>query len=313
MTPPPTMAAFALMLTAPFAAPEVTPPVVAPPAAEAAPAAAPDVAADPMRETLAALKAASDRIERFSTPLIYSIEDDLEGALTERFGQLLYERRTEDEGGPRFAAAIRSRVVDDRVEEQDLTYAFEGRWIAEIDHRQKMFTKKAMAPAGQQFDPFALGAGVVIVPIGQDPDRVLGQFEVSPIGPPTGQFRRVGTEAAGGSEGLVGLKLVPRPGSEARQRLRSMWVWYDEASGIPVGMVVERDVKIETIELPRVDLAPTFTAEDLARFDISEPTDPDWSVTVDGGAPAPASAPAPEGGEAAPAGANPGVRSQPVG
>lgn len=246
------------------------PPADADPAAPAAPASP----ANPARAILERARAATEGMSRFSADLRYVVEDVLEGRTTARGGRVLYERRTLEDGGDRLAVVFTSITENNRRRTRDRHYAIQGRWLAEVDRESRVFVKRAIAPAGERFDPFDLGEGGFPLPVGQDPDAVLAEFTAEPLALPTeGLLARLPREQA------EGIRLVPRPGTPMAEDVSELELFYDRATGIPLGVRVTKGAKLETVLLSQIARDPEFTEDEQSRLSL-EPPGEGWSVDI---------------------------------
>lgn len=234
----------------------------------------PAASVDPARAILERARTATEGMERFSADLRYVVEDILEGRVTGRGGRVLYERVAPEAGGDRLAIVFTSITENNRRRSRDRHYAIQGRWLAEVDRESRVFIKRSIAPAGQTFDPFDLGEGGFPLPVGQDPDEVLAQFTAEPLAlPEEGLLARLPRDRA------EGVKLTPRPGTAMAKDVSGLELFYDRATGIPLGVRVDKGAKIETVLLSEVARDPAFSEDEQSRLSLDPPGE-GWSVDI---------------------------------
>lgn len=181
-----------------------------------------------------------------------------------RFGTILYAP-----GPPaRFNARFTSLIVDDRKQEQDRAYIFDGQWLVERLADQKLFIKRQVVGPDtppDKADPLRFGEGPFALPITLHKDEILARFHVALIAPskddPTDTVR---------------IRFEPLPGR--RTTVERIDVWYHREKLLPLRAVTTDDSENQTIvDLSDVKLDEPFTAAD---FDTAEPKDSGWRVEV---------------------------------
>jgi hypothetical protein len=211
----------------------------------------------------------------FTAKLSYWREDALLGQSELRQGRLVYERAAET-GARRIGMLFDVRVTSGRRTERRRDYVFTQNLLVEVDHDNRHFIKREIAPPGQSFDPFRLGEGPFPLPVGQAPDEVLARFDAELIAPPAeGPLAKLDGAA------VDGLRLVPKADSRFAKDVSRVDVFYDRATRLPVGVeVVERngDKKIARLEEPARNAA--IAPELLARLDVTTPPPEGWRIDV---------------------------------
>src|SRR5688572_13932384 len=124
-------------------------PPAAPPPAEAPPQAQPE---NP--EPQAGIGDLLDQLERsaadlhaFIAKVTYDRRDELVGKTETRTGELIYQFNPETKQ-KKFAILFDSLLVGNRLREERKHFIFDGRWLAEIDAKEKQFIKREIVPPG---------------------------------------------------------------------------------------------------------------------------------------------------------------------
>ena len=130
----------------------------------------------------------------------------------------------------RVALLLDESIVDGHVSQSIDHYIFGDGWYCRLDHRNRSFTKRRIASDGE--DPLGSIGGQVPIPIGQKKAEVLARFDVSEIQPP------IDIPILGSMRNVVGLKLVPKPGTPMAEDTAALDLFYDRATVAPIGIVV---------------------------------------------------------------------------
>lgn len=219
--------------------------------------------------------------------LTYDRIQELLGATERRFGRLVYE------AGPpgRFAVHVDRLLVDDRLEQQDRWYVFDGRWLVErLNDRQQFLARQIVGPDADPADqdPLALGRGPFVVPIGPNARHMLERFAVRVIEgedkdceadtdePADDEVRADAAADGEASEDLLHLRLVPR--DHDRTDFASIDIWYDRDSLLPRRVrSVDQSQNVSDIFLrdPRID-----ESVDPTIFDTAPPEERGWEIEI---------------------------------
>lgn len=219
------------------------------------------------------LAKATEGLEGFSANVLFVVEDTFLNERTMRRGRLLYETKAPKTIGILFDHVI----IDRRKSEEKRDFVFSERWFVEKNYDEKLFTKRQIARPGETFDPFKLGEGPFPLPIGQSREEVKRRFEVLMIDiPESGPLARLKD-----GDPVDGLRLIPREEAGLPDEIDRIDVYYDQASGLPVGVVVvENDGdRVKTARLDELVRNPTFTDDERSRLTIEAPA-AGWHVDV---------------------------------
>lgn len=148
---------------------------------------------------------------------------------------------------------------------------FDGRHFIHKDPRAKTYTVRELVPPGENFNPLKLGAGPLPLPIGQEPQEILRDFEVSlePVDP---RNLPAGYKAA---EELVALKLNPR--AQGKYSFKTAVLLVDPKMALPVRIsTVAPDGNTSSVTLSQVKI----NQGNLQVLDVAEPAaNTGWTIT----------------------------------
>ncbi len=204
-----------------------------------------DPPSDPAVMTLLdAIDAQSASLEDFSSRVRMDSYDDLADETEKRFGRVYLvmppPAETDSEKTQHRRAAIvfeRSIEPSGRARERLEHFVLVDGVLSDYDHEAKRLVRRRVVDPGARRDPLRLGEGPIPLPIGQRKEDILKYFDVTtapPIPP------RVLKDA----EGVVGLHLVPRPGTEMAdaRKIIGIDLWVRKGTHLPVAVEIhERD------------------------------------------------------------------------
>ena len=231
-------------------------------------------ASDPVVHALNQIELAGTDLQTLSSDVIYRKDDALLGSREIRTGTLLFERIA---GTPRLAVDFKSRVVNNRRRTEAKRIVYADGWLVESDESTRQFIKRQLSPANEARNPMRLG-GPFPMPLGQKRDDVTKRFEVTQIA----EFSDPDIlNLAGATCELIGLHLIPLDNVPEADQWRSIDIWYDTSTWIPVGVVaIELNGDTRRIRLLRSRVNPTFEDTQRSALSIVEPTDAGWSIDV---------------------------------
>ncbi|HMD54448.1 MAG TPA: hypothetical protein VKJ65_07870, partial [Phycisphaerae bacterium] len=128
-------------------------------------------------------------------------------------------------GSTQFDIHFDELVVDGAIASTNADHdiLFDGQWLIDRDGSAKVYRKTQIAPPGGKFDPLKLGEGPIPIPIGQDPQEVLREFDVTLL--PVDKSHA----------GLEGVRLVPR--DPAAFTFTQMDFWIDPKTQLPLQII----------------------------------------------------------------------------
>ncbi len=219
------------------------------------------------------LERAGEGLRDFSADITYFLWDAMLERREIRSGEILYDVRPDD-GGRRFAILVTSVIVGNRKDNQNKRYIFDGSWFVEIDHDNRMFTKRQIVAPGERFDPLKLGEGPFPLPVGQRREDVLARFEASLL---DGTEHEVLARFLAGKP-VEGLKLVPLPSTPQAKEIAEVEIFYDAATLLPLGIVLtETHGDRKTVMLRQLERNQGI---DESKLSIEEPDPAQWQIDV---------------------------------
>lgn len=234
-------------------------------AAPEAPAPPPLTSDDPKADQLLTrIEERSDKLISFRAKVRYDVIRGLERDRQRRIGTLLFTP-----GPPaRFNAQFTRLIVDDRAQEQDRRYIFDGQWLVERLGDQKLFIKRQVVPPDSepgQADPLRLGEGPFSLPITLKKKEILRRYKVALVPSET-------TDPAATTR----LRFLPLPGH--RSNIEQIDVWYHNDTLLPVRAVTLDDSENESVvELTDPKIDEPYEPSD---FDVSEPQQQGWRIEI---------------------------------
>ncbi len=161
-------------------------------------------------KTLGMLQRRGKTLHNFSADLLLTTSHPRTGETDENTGRVWYMKRGKI---IRFAIHFDKLIVDGSVAQAHARHdiVFDGRWLVDRDARAKIFRKTELVPPGKVYNPLKLGQGPVPVPIGQNRNKVLHDFQVTVAALPKGKRGRgalAGPNLA--PSHTVCLRLVPK-------------------------------------------------------------------------------------------------------
>ncbi len=225
------------------------------------------------------LEHTADDLRNFTARIVYRKTDGLLNRKETRTGNIIYISEPV-QGLPgnqirKFAIIFDILVVNEQRRQRNKHYIFDGRWLAEIDDRNKQFQAREIVPPGRVLDPLKLGEGPFPLPLGQKKNEVLKRFVVDWADiPPSGMLA--------GLENVIGIVLVPRPGSDEAGEFNRVDVYYDKKTMLPVGVdALHRNGDRKTVRLKEMAHNIELDAQTLSKVNIAPPQDDEWVVIVE--------------------------------
>ena len=205
--------------------------------------------------------------------LTYVRVQGLLGDEQRRYGTLVYDR-----GPPaRFAVHFDRVLIAEQLELRRHRYIYDGRWLAERNEEDKIFTRyelardEAVAVEGEDF--LKLGKGPFPLPLSLRKDRVLNRFKVTLVPTPDPANGKKSQEP----KNSVHLRLVPKPHLDLEAS--HIDLWFDRNTVLPMRVrTFEEDEETETIvNLREIETDIKIGSE---HFDTSPPIDRDWEIHI---------------------------------
>ena len=225
------------------------------------------------------LEATGDELRNFAANITYRKKDGLLNRKETRIGSIVYVSEPV-EGLPgqqirKFAILFDVLVVNAQRRDRSKHYVFDGRWLAEIDAQSKQFQAREIVPPGRVLDPLKLGEGPFPLPLGQNKREVLTRFIVDWADmPPGGMLVNL--------ENVIGILLVPRPGTDEAREFTRVEVFYDKDSLMPIGVdAVYRNGDRKSVLLKELQHNVELDDDALAKVNIKQPPRDKWVVIIE--------------------------------
>lgn len=236
-------------------------------------------------ELLVALETAGEDIERLSADITFHKEFILEGDEELRQGSLgfVVDNPSAEQPLRRFAITFNKLRIGDRIENDQQSYIFDGRWLVERHERDKQFIKREIVGPNEQWDPLELGEGPFPVPIGQQRDAILAEYDAALAPTPDAglpdHFRvlsRIATD-----RDYVQLVLTPRAELADDADYDEVRLWYDRDQLLPrLVRTVSYTGDVTTVRLEGVAMNDNAQITD-EQLSTDAPTDAGWAVSVE--------------------------------
>ena len=147
----------------------------------------------------------------------------------------------------------------------DLDYAFDGQWFIKRDARLKTLQRWEIAQGPSNVEAFRLGKGPFPLPFAIRKLDVVREFDVELI--PTDAKR----DPVGGSH----LRLTPRAESSYAEEYKSLELWVDDKTAVPVKVRFEKEgFEVTAVTWTKLELDELLDAK---AFDLA-PTNNDWTI-----------------------------------
>lgn len=209
-------------------------------AAQPAPEAAqPAAQIETVDDLLVALEKAGDDMRTLTAGIRYTRIFVLAADEQIRLGRLYYASDPRTPGEPparKFAVDFESLEHGNGRIDKDArkAFIFDGQWLVERMHKERLFVKRGVVPPGERFDPLRIGEGPFPIPIGQQREEILGRFEAELLDPadvPASLSPSIGEWLL--SKPTYQLRLLPRAEFAEHFELAEIRLWYLKDSLLP--------------------------------------------------------------------------------
>ncbi|MCC6662021.1 MAG: hypothetical protein IT437_14185 [Phycisphaerales bacterium] len=246
-------------------------------------------------DLLTELEKADAGMRRLDADVLYDKTFALAGDRQVRLGTLWFQSTpTDDPQRPRrrFAIEFTKLYLDTRLQEDPITYIFDGQWFVEKDPKEKQIIRRQVVPPGEHFDPLRIGEGPLPIPIGQKREDIERAFQTTLLPPEDGlapgpdasgdekqEAQALITEVAGTRQ----LRLIPREGTEQARDFREIRIWYRRDTGgrlLPMmARTVSRDGNVALVKLANVKI--NAEGPPPARAFDQEPPGEGWTIRTE--------------------------------
>src|SRR4051794_17627029 len=222
----------------------------------------------PLDAVLDALNARGKDLKDFSADVALHTADNRTGEDSAQIGKVIYDAGN---GNSRIKVSFDKKETEAgdgkrMSQKQRLDYVLENGWLTDRDYQKKLEVRRQVLRPNQKMNLLKLGEGPFPLPIGQDKADVHKMFEVSKL--PAGKDDPPGT---------IHARLKPNPGTQFEQKFKTIDVWIDPASRMPVKIetVDPNDVATRTTELKNIRVNTKLTDDD---FKLSPIDEKQWDI-----------------------------------
>jgi outer membrane lipoprotein-sorting protein len=197
------------------------------------------------RKVLDELEKAGETYQTISSDIDYQVYMSEVGDMETRTGSVIY-RKGDANATARFRIQFNTlRQGEDakvKPREDKVEYAFDGTWLNVAKHSIKQMTRYQVAAPGERVELLKIGKGPFPLPFGQKADDVVRHFEVTLV--PPKQTDPKDTDH---------LRLITREGSRKEINFRSLEMWVDRKTPLPVRIIsADRKDNITTVDFKNV-------------------------------------------------------------
>lgn len=240
------------------------------------------------RELLSALADKDAQTTSLTGTVRYTIINALENDKQMRYGKLAIANsdNADSTQSRKYAVQFNLLEIDQRQDQIDEHYIFDGRWFVERLPEEKQFNKRELVPAGDTLDPMELMRDAPFwVSLGRDQDRLLASYDTELLPTSDGlidnpDFPELNFLA--NAEHIVDttqLKLTPKPGSGFEDDWEWVRIWTNPETLLPA-LYIKADW---TGDLQIVELFGAKTNQDIPAS-VFDTTAPDarsgWRVQI---------------------------------
>lgn len=177
-------------------------------------------------DILDALDARGKNLKDFQADLKLADVNNATGLATERSGTAKFARPPE--GNARMLVTFDTRKINEQASKPEKTqYLLDPPWLIERDYRRRQEIRRKVLREGEKLNLLKLGEGPFPLPIGQDKASVHELFEVKKV-----------EAAADDPAGTAHIQLLPKAGTPFSRKYKTIDVWVDQKSNMPVRIAV---------------------------------------------------------------------------
>lgn len=242
-------------------------------------------------DLLRALENADNGLEAISAQISYERRFLLQGDRHVRRGDLYYAQADNDEGvrERRFGVHFSVLYLDDRREEDEQIFLFDGEWLIEKRPQQLQYIARQIAPEGAEFDPLRLGEGPIPFPLGQRAEDVRQRYDPMLVDTLDGledesdELRKfVAEDEEDGESDYWHIRLVPHREAAADDDFDEINIWYDKETLLPrMALTINRGGDVSVVMLLNVTRTTVTDLPDDA-LSIEPPSqDSGWDIQIE--------------------------------
>jgi outer membrane lipoprotein-sorting protein len=218
-------------------------------------------------QVLGQLDQVGKNLKEFSAKVRLTETDDV-GDHVVHAGNVYFQRKSDSDA--RIHVVFDQRISNNRIYNEKTEYLLDDRWLTDRNYRSHNEVKREVLQPGQRMNLFKLGEGPFPLPIGQSPADVHQESDVQLLPP-----------AKDDPKNTVHIRLTPKPGTELARRFRTIDVWVDQASHMPVRVDTEdKQSQRAATELTDIVMNPAAGLKD-ADFQLAAIDKTKWNSSVE--------------------------------
>jgi outer membrane lipoprotein-sorting protein len=216
-------------------------------------------------DVLNTLQTSGQNLKSFSAKVTVRDFDTGSGGETTRFGKVWFQIKPD--GNPVMHIALDYKVVGQKPNPDKVDYLLDDGWLTDRTDGTKTEARIQLVPKGQKVNLFQLGKSPFPMPIGQSPDEIKKQFDLTKVDP-----------AKDDPANSIHIRLTPKPDSDMAKRFSSVDIWTDLTTKMPsrIETIDSKKGHDRTADLIKLELNPQINPAD-----VSLPTlPPDWRSDI---------------------------------
>jgi outer membrane lipoprotein-sorting protein len=218
-------------------------------------------------QVLQQLDEVGKNLKEFSAKVKLTETDDL-GANLVHDGSVYFQRKSATDA--RIHVVFDKRTSNNRIYNEKTEYLLDGRWLTDRNYRSHNEVKREVLQPGQKMNLYKLGEGPFPLPIGQSPADVHRESDV-----------RLVPSAKDDPKNTVHVRLTPKPQTELARRFKTIDVWVDQGSHMPVRVDTDdKHGQRATTELTDIVLNPPAGLKE-ADFTLPAIDKAQWNSSVE--------------------------------
>jgi outer membrane lipoprotein-sorting protein len=218
-------------------------------------------------QVLQRLDQVGKNLKEFSAKVRLTESGDL-GDQRVHVGSVYFQRKSADDA--RIHVVFDQRISNGKIFNEKTEYLLDDRWLTDRNYRSHSEVRREVLRPGQKMNLFKLGEGPFPLPIGQSPADVHHESDVASIPP-----------AKDDPKNTAHIRLTPKPGTELARRFKTIDVWVDQTTHMPVRVdTQDKQNQQASTELTDIVLNPPAGLKD-GDFQLPAIDKNKWNSTVE--------------------------------
>lgn len=214
-------------------------------------------------EVLLALQERGRDLKTLTAKVSLADADPATGQRSIRAGEFWLDTAADE---TRLRVRFETRQDGNRLRTDPVDYLLRGDTLIERQEREKREVRRKVLKPGEKINLLKLGEGPFPIPLGQDREQVLKEFEAE----------RVNSRASDPPNTLR-LKLTPRPNVRFARQFSSMTIIVGTEDHLPHTMILDKGDAgiVQTVDLKDIQIN---TGADAARFELPRINAAEWNI-----------------------------------